>query len=198
MPAKSEKQRRLMGMVHAYKVGKYPDAPEHIKRIAAHIKDKQAREFATKTASIGTTIPLLGAGLGLADIVNYDNKRRQLSKDLGEQQYYDSLGSKNSLKYENAYKRMLKKNNITSNADLSEYVRPWTSNFKAIYSDPKNTPLYQLKKEVWDMSKVPKDDPLRKADLDFTEHDLKGLRVGTRGMAIGVLSALLGFPKNRK
>ena len=46
MPAVSESQRRLMGMVHAYKKGKLKHAPKKIKEVAKHISDDDARDFA--------------------------------------------------------------------------------------------------------------------------------------------------------
>jgi cytochrome c553 len=46
MPAVSESQQRLMGMVHAYKKGKLKKAPKKIKEIAKHISDDDARDFA--------------------------------------------------------------------------------------------------------------------------------------------------------
>jgi hypothetical protein len=46
MPAKSEKQRRFMGMVHAYKSGKLKDAPPEVKKAAASISDDDAVDFA--------------------------------------------------------------------------------------------------------------------------------------------------------
>lgn len=50
MPAKSKAQRRLMGMVYAYKNGKLKNAPKKIKEVAKHISDEDARDFAkTKT-----------------------------------------------------------------------------------------------------------------------------------------------------
>lgn len=46
MPAVSESQQRLMGMVHAYKNGKLKKAPKKIKEVAKHISDEDARDFA--------------------------------------------------------------------------------------------------------------------------------------------------------
>jgi hypothetical protein len=46
MPAKSEKQRRFMGMVHAYKSGKLKNASPEVKRAAASISDDAAVDFA--------------------------------------------------------------------------------------------------------------------------------------------------------
>ena len=48
MPAVSEKQRRFMGMVHAYKQGKLKDAPVEVKKVAKTISDTDAADFATK------------------------------------------------------------------------------------------------------------------------------------------------------
>ena len=51
MPAKSESQQRLMGMVYAYKKdGKLPDDPDlaaKVKKIAKGIKKKDAKDFAS-------------------------------------------------------------------------------------------------------------------------------------------------------
>lgn len=52
MPAKSQSQQRLFGMVHAYKKGKLKNAPNKIKEVAKHISDSDARDFA-KTKSKG-------------------------------------------------------------------------------------------------------------------------------------------------
>ena len=50
MPAVSQSQQRLFGMVHAYKNGKLKKAPDKIKEVARHISDDDARDFAkTKT-----------------------------------------------------------------------------------------------------------------------------------------------------
>lgn len=61
MPAKSKKQQRLMGMVHAYKVGKLPPekASPMIKRIAKSITDKEAKDFA-ETSTKGLPMRKLG------------------------------------------------------------------------------------------------------------------------------------------
>lgn len=52
MPAVSQSQQRLFGMVHAYKKGKLKNAPKKIKDVADHISDGDARDFA-KTKSSG-------------------------------------------------------------------------------------------------------------------------------------------------
>lgn len=52
MPAVSQSQQRLFGMVHAYKKGKLKNAPKKIKNVADHISDGDARDFA-KTKSSG-------------------------------------------------------------------------------------------------------------------------------------------------
>ena len=52
MPALSQSQQRLMGMVHAYKNGKLKHAPKKIKDVAKHISDSDARDFA-KTKRTG-------------------------------------------------------------------------------------------------------------------------------------------------
>lgn len=46
MPSSSEKQRRFMGMVHAYKQGKLKDAPPEVKKVAKTISDTDAADFA--------------------------------------------------------------------------------------------------------------------------------------------------------
>lgn len=46
MPAVSQSQRRLFGMVHAYKQGRLKNAPKKIKEVADHISDNDARDFA--------------------------------------------------------------------------------------------------------------------------------------------------------
>ncbi|HNW88198.1 MAG TPA: hypothetical protein PKN48_00915 [Bacteroidales bacterium] len=56
MPAKSKKQQRFMGMVHAYKTGQLPESKASPQIIAAAraITDKTAREFA-KSAGVAST-----------------------------------------------------------------------------------------------------------------------------------------------
>ena len=46
MPAVSESQQRLFGMVHAYQKGKLKHAPGKVKSIARHIDPESARHFA--------------------------------------------------------------------------------------------------------------------------------------------------------
>jgi hypothetical protein len=48
MPASSEKQRRLFGMVYACKKKKGKKCPKRIKKIAKGISLKAARDFAVK------------------------------------------------------------------------------------------------------------------------------------------------------
>lgn len=48
MPASTEKQRRLMGMVYACKKRKGKKCPSRIKKIAKDISMKDARDFAIK------------------------------------------------------------------------------------------------------------------------------------------------------
>lgn len=48
MPAKSEKQRRLMGAALAYKRGENKDASEEIKKVANGMTEKELKEFASK------------------------------------------------------------------------------------------------------------------------------------------------------
>lgn len=47
MPAKSKKQQRLFGMVHALQKGKLKDASPEVKKIASGISDKDAEDFAS-------------------------------------------------------------------------------------------------------------------------------------------------------
>jgi hypothetical protein len=47
MPAKSQSQQRLFGMVHAYQKGHLRGVPGFIKRIANHISYKDAKDFAS-------------------------------------------------------------------------------------------------------------------------------------------------------
>lgn len=46
MPAVSKTQQQLMGMVHRYNKGDFPDAPEIVKDIAKSMKKKDTKEFA--------------------------------------------------------------------------------------------------------------------------------------------------------
>lgn len=48
MPAKNEKQRRLMGAALAYKRGENKNASEEIKRVANDMTEKQLEDFASK------------------------------------------------------------------------------------------------------------------------------------------------------
>lgn len=48
MPAKSEKQRRLMGAALAYKRGENPHASEEVRRVAESMTEKELEEFAKK------------------------------------------------------------------------------------------------------------------------------------------------------
>ena len=48
MPAKSQAQRRLFGMVVAYKKGQLPNASKKVKEIAKGVTLKQAEDFAKK------------------------------------------------------------------------------------------------------------------------------------------------------
>jgi len=45
MPAKSESQRRLMGMALAYKRGRYKDASKEVKDVADGMSEKQLLDF---------------------------------------------------------------------------------------------------------------------------------------------------------
>ena len=46
MPAKSKKQQRFMGMVHAYQKGELKDASPKIKKAAKNIEPESATHFA--------------------------------------------------------------------------------------------------------------------------------------------------------
>ena len=48
MPAKSEKQRRLMGAALAYKRGENPHASEEIRKVAGSMTEKELEDFASK------------------------------------------------------------------------------------------------------------------------------------------------------
>lgn len=51
MPAKSEKQRRLMGAALAYKRGESKNASEEIKKVANSMTEKELEEYASKPSS---------------------------------------------------------------------------------------------------------------------------------------------------
>jgi hypothetical protein len=58
MPAKSKSQQRLMGMVHSYNKGEFPDAPQMVKDIAKSMKKKDTEEFAsTKHKGLPEHVP---------------------------------------------------------------------------------------------------------------------------------------------
>ena len=48
MPAKSEKQRRLMGAALAYKRGENPHASEEVRKVAESMTEEQLEDFASK------------------------------------------------------------------------------------------------------------------------------------------------------
>jgi len=48
MPAKSEKQRRLMGAALAYKRGETKNASDEVKEVAESMTEEQLEEFASK------------------------------------------------------------------------------------------------------------------------------------------------------
>lgn len=48
MPAKSEKQRRLMGAALAYKRGENKDASEEIKKVADGMTENELEDMASK------------------------------------------------------------------------------------------------------------------------------------------------------
>ncbi|MCD8103199.1 MAG: DUF3008 family protein [Alistipes sp.] len=51
MPAKSEKQRRLMGAALSYKRGENKHPSEKIKEVADHMTEKELEDFAKKPRS---------------------------------------------------------------------------------------------------------------------------------------------------
>ena len=51
MPAKSEKQRKLMGAALAYKRGENKNASEEIKKVANSMTEEQLEDFASKPKS---------------------------------------------------------------------------------------------------------------------------------------------------
>ncbi len=51
MPAKSEKQRRLMGAALAYKRGESKNVSEGIKKVANNMSEKELEDFASKPKS---------------------------------------------------------------------------------------------------------------------------------------------------
>lgn len=48
MPAKNEKQRKLMGAALAYKRGQNKHASAQVKEVAKHMTEAQLRDFAKK------------------------------------------------------------------------------------------------------------------------------------------------------
>lgn len=46
MPAKSQSQQRLMGMVHAYQQGRLKNPSPQVKSVAKHIQPQDAKDFA--------------------------------------------------------------------------------------------------------------------------------------------------------
>lgn len=63
MPAKSEKQRRLMAMARAYKRGELKDASEEVKRIAASMTDEELTDFMHKEASYNPLLATAATGV---------------------------------------------------------------------------------------------------------------------------------------
>lgn len=51
MPAKSEKQRRLMGAALSYKRGESKNADDEIKKVANSMTEKELEDFASKPKS---------------------------------------------------------------------------------------------------------------------------------------------------
>lgn len=51
MPAKSEKQRRLMGAALAYKRGETKNVSNEVKKIADSMTEKELEDFASKPIS---------------------------------------------------------------------------------------------------------------------------------------------------
>lgn len=48
MPAKSEKQRRLMGAALSYKRGENKNASDEVKKVANSMTEKELEDFASK------------------------------------------------------------------------------------------------------------------------------------------------------
>lgn len=55
MPAKSEKQRRLMGAALAYKRGENKHPSEKIKEVAQHMTETELEDFASKPIEKSST-----------------------------------------------------------------------------------------------------------------------------------------------
>lgn len=51
MPAKSEKQRRLMGAALAYKRGETTNVSDEVKKVADGMTEKELEDFASKPKS---------------------------------------------------------------------------------------------------------------------------------------------------
>ncbi|MCC8089603.1 MAG: DUF3008 family protein [Rikenellaceae bacterium] len=51
MPAKSEKQRRLMGAALSYKRGEEKNVSSKVKNVANEMSEKQLEDYASKPAS---------------------------------------------------------------------------------------------------------------------------------------------------
>ncbi|MCC8133924.1 MAG: DUF3008 family protein [Tannerellaceae bacterium] len=51
MPARSEKQRRLMGAALAYKRGESHTVSEEIKKVADSMSEKELEEYASKSTA---------------------------------------------------------------------------------------------------------------------------------------------------
>jgi len=51
MPAKSEKQRRLMGAALSYKRGENDNASDEVKKVASGMTEKELEDFASKPKS---------------------------------------------------------------------------------------------------------------------------------------------------
>lgn len=66
--------------------------------------------------------------------------------------------------------------------------RPGYSMFKAIYSNPKETPLYTAERRAWDHAGVPENDPVRMVALESYENALRFPRRFLMGT-----TAALGF-----
>lgn len=79
MPAKSEKQRRLMAMARAYKRGEYKGEPsEEVKRIAASMSDEDLTDFMHKEAKLRVKdrhdADLLGIRWAMEGALPYENE----------------------------------------------------------------------------------------------------------------------------
>lgn len=100
MPARSNAQRKLMGMVYAYKKGKLRDASDKVKEVAKHISKEDARDFAAtkskglpeKKAGAITQAQRISALMKIAENPFWDNVQDNLGFDSlfpGHKDYSD-------------------------------------------------------------------------------------------------------------